>query len=160
MGTKIARGDKVNIKVGDERGSWGIVRDIFHGEYHVAIGGGKIPDRVYDRSEISRPNVQDVPTTPEKPAMTQPSAAQVALAICASLPQKISYSGSDEWDVLPLMNLTPVDGDGGAPFAAELMIAGQTYVIAVASAEDVAPVLRHGKSDPTQRSISFEIYQP
>lgn len=50
---KIAEGDRVNIKIGDERGSWGIVRLIAYGDYHVAIADGN-DVRTYDRTEISK----------------------------------------------------------------------------------------------------------
>lgn len=61
MSSKIAEGDKVHIKAGDERGSWGIIHKIACGEYHVAIANAATADRVYDRSEISKPRIQDVP---------------------------------------------------------------------------------------------------
>lgn len=51
---KIHVGDRVDIKVGDEQGSWGIVKLIDHDEYHVAIAGGT-DERIYERSEISKP---------------------------------------------------------------------------------------------------------
>jgi ribosomal protein L24 len=65
--TKIAEGDRITVKVGDERGMWGIVRKILHGEYHVAIAGADSADRVYDREEISRPKDQTDWNAPASP---------------------------------------------------------------------------------------------
>lgn len=50
---KIAVGDQVGIKAGDEKGQWGVVKLILNGEYHVAVASGS-DVRVYDRNEISK----------------------------------------------------------------------------------------------------------
>lgn len=139
MSSKIARGDKVHIKVGDEKGSWGIVRDILHGEYHVAIGGAKIPDRVYLRDEISRPRVQDVPSTPTTRKPGQPTAQQIAIEIAS---REISYLGPDKWRVIAAQAIAPSEGgDSGAPFAIRVTVQGpegeqSKFIMTLASTED------------------------
>lgn len=50
----MSEGDRVDVKVGDERGSWGVVRLVRGGFYHVAIADGT-DTRVYERSEIRKP---------------------------------------------------------------------------------------------------------
>ncbi len=52
---KINNGDRVYILAGDERGSWGIVKLISHGIYHVGIAGSDTDVRVYERNEIRKP---------------------------------------------------------------------------------------------------------
>ncbi len=51
----IKEGDKVDINAGDEKGSWGIVKTIINGEYHIGIAGDT-NTRVYNKSEISKAN--------------------------------------------------------------------------------------------------------
>lgn len=46
-------GDRIEIKVGDEKGSWGIVDLISYEEFHVSIAGGS-DSRIYERSEIRK----------------------------------------------------------------------------------------------------------
>lgn len=85
--------------------------------------------------------------------MTQPTAQQVAFAILDCLPNEISYSGSEQWSINDSSDLTPIDGDGGAPFAVEIFIEGKSFTIAVAASEDVNP-----EDDMRrERSISFEV---
>ncbi len=45
-------GDRVDIKAGPESGSWGIVRLIVNGEYHVAIADSDTNALVFERSEL------------------------------------------------------------------------------------------------------------
>jgi ribosomal protein L24 len=51
----VALGDRVDIKAGDERGGWGIVRYIDEDHFHVGLYGSTSDVRVYERSEITRP---------------------------------------------------------------------------------------------------------
>lgn len=53
---KVLAGDRVTIKVGDEKGSWGIVQLVpaRRGEYHVGIAGSHSDVRVYARNEIRK----------------------------------------------------------------------------------------------------------
>lgn len=90
---------------------------------------------------------------------TQPTAQQVAFAIFASLPTEISYSGSDRFRVNYRGSLTPIDGDGGAPFATEIVINGKPFTLVVAASEDVNGTLKPvgTRFQETERSISFEI---
>lgn len=53
----IVRGDRVSILVGDEAGSWGIVRLVQGSEYHVAISGSLSDVRTFQRSEIRRRDI-------------------------------------------------------------------------------------------------------
>jgi hypothetical protein len=87
--------------------------------------------------------------------MTQPSAQQIAFAILASLPQKISYSGSDEWRIVATKSLTPIDGDGGAPFATAITIEGAatSLTIVVAATEDLSEI----DDMRRERSVAFEV---
>lgn len=54
--------DRVEIKVGDEKGSWGIVYNIRNGFYHVGIAGDITGIRIYERSEIRKSMKKEVPT--------------------------------------------------------------------------------------------------
>lgn len=58
----IAIGDRVEIRAGDERGGWGIVRDVPatapDGRYHVGLYDSRSDVRVYDRNELVRPRVR------------------------------------------------------------------------------------------------------
>jgi hypothetical protein len=89
---------------------------------------------------------------------TQPSAQQIAFAILASLPQQISYSGSDEWRILATTSLTPVDGDGGAPFATAITIQGAqtSFTMVIAATEDLSPL----DDMRWERSVAFEVKRP
>lgn len=50
---KVYEGDRVTILAGDEKGSWGVVKLIVHGIYHVGVANG--PDwRIFERSEIRK----------------------------------------------------------------------------------------------------------
>jgi ribosomal protein L24 len=50
---KVREGDRVTILQGDEKGSWGIVKQIIHGVYHVGIAGGT-DWRIFTRNEIRK----------------------------------------------------------------------------------------------------------
>lgn len=58
----ISVGDQVYVKVGDEKGGWGIVVDVPatspDGLYHVGLYGSSSDVRVYGRAEITRPRNQ------------------------------------------------------------------------------------------------------
>lgn len=63
MSAKLVPGDLVNIKVGDESGGWGTVVKESHPYYHVAMyrtstESGTWDERVFDRSEISKPRAK------------------------------------------------------------------------------------------------------
>lgn len=92
--------------------------------------------------------------------MSRPSAMQIALAIVDSLPYFIRYSGSDDWRVTATKDLTPTDGDGGAPFATEVTIQDgdvqHKFILILASPEDVKPL----GSKPYHSWVGFEVEQP
>lgn len=71
MPNKIAEGDKVFIKAGDEKGSWGIVKLISGDEYHVGVAGEDMA-RTYDRKEL---------TLPRKPVVSDPVAGSDVVQI-------------------------------------------------------------------------------
>lgn len=50
---RVFKGDRVTILQGDEKGSWGIVRLVAYGSYHVAIADGNLVCE-YDRNEIRK----------------------------------------------------------------------------------------------------------
>lgn len=60
---RVYEGDRVEILVGDEKGSWGIVKQIAHGFYHVGIAGGA-DSRIFERSEIRKSRALIVSHTP------------------------------------------------------------------------------------------------
>jgi hypothetical protein len=60
MPVNIDIGDKVLLLSGDEKGSWGVVRLILHGEFHVSPANGT-DVRVYGRDEIRKPRTWKEP---------------------------------------------------------------------------------------------------
>lgn len=51
-------GDRVGIKVGDEKGGWGIIKLILDGEYHISMYGSDTDVRLFSREEFSKPRVR------------------------------------------------------------------------------------------------------
>ena len=86
--------------------------------------------------------------------MKIPTPLQIASAIQGSLPAEISYSGSDVWEVHSMMSLSPLDGDGGAPFAMTIKIEGvpSTFTLVIAHTED----LSERDDMRLTRSVEFE----
>ena len=55
MSAAISVGDRVDIKVGDEKDGWGIVSAADESLYHVAMYGSGADIRCFERHEIRKP---------------------------------------------------------------------------------------------------------
>jgi hypothetical protein len=57
MAVRVDVNDRVEIKAGDERGGWGIVKLVRGDEYHIALYNGS-DVRLYSRDEITKPRAR------------------------------------------------------------------------------------------------------